>query len=416
MRPLVRVAHDFACPWCWVGWHQAKRLREEFGCDIEWLSHEMHPDDAPLPAEPVQQVPTRRPPIPSRVQLAFTAEGLEPLPAPRPEGRSHNAHEAVRFAAREGVDEALIGAIYRAWWIEGRPYNNPEELERIANGFVKDLPGMLRAVETRQFQSEIVKFDLEAYEKGTFYVPTFFINGQAYAEQPYPVIRAAMVEWLGEPHPYAGINFPEPPPDRPYVFMNMVATIDGKTISGKRDEAVMDLGSEVDHKVMRRLELAADGVLIGAGSLRATKGLWYPSELWRFVATRSSNIPNGRFFTDAPTKAGVFYSDSVPTGIPDGVHFLKLEGGWSKALARLRNDFGIKTLLVEGGSELNAEFLREDLVDEMFLTVAPKIKLGRDVPTYAGGEPLARNALLNFTLLEQHRVKDEIFLRYRRNR
>ena len=69
-----------------------------------------------------------------------------------------------------------------------------------------------------------------------------------------------------------------------------------------------------------------------------------------------------------------------------------------------------------GGSELNAQLLKADVVDELFLTVAPKIKLGRDVPTYAGGEPLPREAILDFDLLESHVLGDEVFLRYRRRR
>lgn len=415
MRPVVRIAHDFVCPWCWIALHQAERLRAEFGCDIEWLSYELHPDGLALPEyRPTYQATSHRPPIPSRLQLAMEAEGQSQLNGPRPEGRSHNAHEAVRFAAQEDAGHALIVAIYRAWWLDGRAFNDPGELERIATGIVKDQAGMNEAIRTRRFEDEIIKFDEPAYESGVFYVPTFFINDQPYAEQPYGVLRRAMVDWLGEPLPYGRLNFPDPPDSRPYVFINMVATIDGKTISGERDEAVMDLGSEVDHQVMRRLESAADAVLIGAGSLRATKGLWYPQELYRFVATRSGDLPIGRFFTDAPDKAGVFYSGAVPSGLPEGVHLLELVNGWAPSLKRLRNEFGIQRLLVEGGSELNAQLLKENLVDELFLTLSPKVKLGRETPTYAGGEPLPRHSLQNYALIEEHRVQDELFLRYRR--
>jgi riboflavin biosynthesis pyrimidine reductase len=53
-------------------------------------------------------------------------------------------------------------------------------------------------------------------------------------------------------------------------------------------------------------------------------------------------------------------------------------------------------------------------VDELFLTIAPKVRLGRDVPTYAGGEALPREAIQRFSLVEHQAVGDEIFLRYRR--
>lgn len=228
--------------------------------------------------------------------------------------------------------------------------------------------------------------------------------------------------------PYDDLRFPDPPADRPYVFINMVSTIDGKILTGERDEPVMDLGSKNDHAVMRRIESAADAVIIGAGSLRATKGLWYPQELIRVVVTASGDVPwESRFFTDAPEKAFVAtlapaHTASTPLkdrkrgGAGDamgpGVRSLPL--ALPLALRILRQDHGVRYLLCEGGSELNASLLRLDLVDELFLTLAPKVKLGRDVPTYAGGEPLKREEVQQFVLIEVHRVEDELFLRYRK--
>ena len=77
---------------------------------------------------------------------------------------------------------------------------------------------------------------------------------------------------------------------------------------------------------------------------------------------------------------------------------------------------GVERLYVLGGSDLNGQLLGADLVDELFLTVAPKVRLGDDLPTYAGGEALPRSDLLDFTLVESHVVQDEVFLRYRRRK
>ena len=206
-------------------------------------------------------------------------------------------------------------------------------------------------------------------------------------------------------------DFPEAPKSRPYTFINMVSTIDGKTVTGTRRESVPDLGSDHDHEVMRQLELAADGVLIGAGNLRATKGLWYPAELFRIVATRSGDLDYGsRFFVDAMDKAMVIAPDNVH--VPQEI--MRLPNDFPSALKRLKSDFGIERLLIEGGSDLNADLLRLDLVDELFLTLAPKVKLGRDLPTYAGGEPLPGRDVQHYGLVEHHVVGDEVFLRYRR--
>ncbi|MBI5708463.1 MAG: RibD family protein [Armatimonadetes bacterium] len=222
---------------------------------------------------------------------------------------------------------------------------------------------------------------------------------------------------------YEDLLFPAAPEDRPYVFTNMVMTLDGKTVSGSREEAVMDLGSPADHAAMRQIQAAADAVMIGAGTLRATKGIWFPTHLVRVVVTRSGQVPLGsRFFTDVPEKAIIAGGEAralerQPKSLPHGVmHFPSVDGELDlRGLLRfLRVERGVARLLVEGGSELNGELFGLGVVDELFLTLAPRVKLGRTTPTYAGGEPLPRGHLQNFELISECRVGDELFLRYRR--
>jgi 2,5-diamino-6-(ribosylamino)-4(3H)-pyrimidinone 5'-phosphate reductase len=215
---------------------------------------------------------------------------------------------------------------------------------------------------------------------------------------------------------YPDLTFPDPPADRPYVFINMVSTIDGKILTGERDEPVMDLGSKTDHATMRQLEAAADAVLIGAGSLRATPGLWYDSPLIRIVVTASGDVfnkPDGalrRFFADSPELA--FVASDKPLELPADVR--QLPGDLAALLETLRQKHKVSRLLCEGGSELNGQLLKRGLVDELFLTLAPKLKLGRSIPTIAGGEPFSREEVETWTLVSATPVDGELFLRYRR--
>ncbi len=219
---------------------------------------------------------------------------------------------------------------------------------------------------------------------------------------------------------YPHLELGPAPPERPYVYINMVATIDGKTVSGERDEPVQDLGSELDHATMRQIERHSDAVLIGAGSLRATKGLHYHPELVRIVVTESGQVDaNARFFTESPDNAYVATTKSGVPRLPTDVKAIvcgETSLDWTVLLKELRTNKGIQRLLVEGGSELNASLLRNDLVDELFLTVAPKVKLGRHTPTYAGGEPLGRDEVLDFKVASVITVGSEIFVRYKRDR
>ncbi|MEQ1934173.1 MAG: dihydrofolate reductase family protein, partial [Fimbriimonadaceae bacterium] len=167
------------------------------------------------------------------------------------------------------------------------------------------------------------------------------------------------------------------------------------------------------------IEAAADAVLIGAGSLRATPGLHYAPHLKRIVLTQSGDVfyhegKLRRFFSDAPELAFVACPDSIGLIGPIRPIIKTLPADPSDLLKSLRQDHNVKRLVIEGGSEINAIFLNANLVDELFLTLAPKIKLGRTTPTYAGGEPLARADVMGFTVVYCEQIADEVFLRYRR--
>lgn len=215
---------------------------------------------------------------------------------------------------------------------------------------------------------------------------------------------------------YADIVFPDPPENRPYAFINMVTTIDGKIVSGGIDEPVMDLGSKVDHATLRNLENAADAILIGAGTVRATPKMWFASGKRIVIVSGSASLPwENRVFTDAPELVTIITND--PENVPKEFMAIPLvDGALGPAMQELRRRMEIRHLVVEGGSQLNGAMLRENLIDELFLTLAPKIKLGNDLPNYANGPAFLRGELPEFELVQVTPVLDEVFLRYRRKK
>lgn len=190
--------------------------------------------------------------------------------------------------------------------------------------------------------------------------------------------------------------------------MNMVMTIDGKTVSGERTESVTDLGSKMDHLTMRQIETAADCVFIGAGTLRATKKIHYPDGLRRAVLTHRSDLPFESKFFEPPGLVTIFGADC-----PGFESVLTTNA--EEIIDYLHRTHNVRTLLIEGGSEVNAHFLAADAVDEIFVTIAPRIKLGRDTPTLAGGDVLPRGSLLCFKLISAQQHENELYLHYKRN-
>lgn len=215
---------------------------------------------------------------------------------------------------------------------------------------------------------------------------------------------------------YPHLSFPPAPQVRPYVFINSVTTLDGKIVSGERTEPVFDLGSKLDHHTMKVIQEAADAIIMGAGTVRSTTKMRLPEALARYCVSESGAVDPKHPFFDGYENYLVRSEAADPStlGMPE-VRAGRKSIDWPEVLRILRQEHGVERLLCEGGSEVNAALLELDLVDEVFMTLAPKIKLGKDVPTMAGGHPLPRAGLLNFSLVSCQPEGDEVFLRYRRH-
>ena len=190
---IIPVAHDYSCPWCWIGLFQAERLREEFGVTFEWLGYEIFPEGLAYVPGPKAEEPPDKPAIPTRLQLAYAAQGMDRPTATRPwPMNTHAAHEATEFAKTEGRADELVSAIYHAHYDQGANLEDVAVLEALARPILTDIDGMLQAIREKRYKDKIVGFDDEAYRTGIYNVPTFYIGSERYAEQPYIVLQRAM--------------------------------------------------------------------------------------------------------------------------------------------------------------------------------------------------------------------------------
>ena len=85
------------------------------------------------------------------------------------------------------------------------------------------------------------------------------------------------------------------------------------------------------------------------------------------------------------------------------------------ALTELRERFAVESLLCEGGPHLNSELLRAGLVDELFLSLSPKLAGGDPTDGQAPLRILAGQELdpvLELDLLGVLESDSELFLRY----
>lgn len=417
MAVTIPVVHDIICPWCYIGWIQARKLAKEFGVEFDWIPAELYPKQLAYDDSPSEPEPANKPRTPSRFAFICHADGV-PLPrvAKPPKMRSFNVSQAIEVAKTYGKGQELIDILYHEYWEKGTNVNDLETLINLAAPLFDDTLELRQVIESDHYRDKVIEFDGPAHAQGIYNVPTFFIGEKRLAEQPFTVVRDALKDFLGsqdETPLYADVEFPHLK-ERPYVFVNMVATIDGKIVTGDRNEPVWDLGSAIDHATMFRLEAKADAVMSGAGSIRATGNKWNPRTHTRIAVTRSGNLDhesnflnNGHPIVLAPGNANF--------ELPDPCELLKTgddELDWHAALKAIF-DKGVRVINCLGGSEINAQLFKEGLIDEIFITVAPKIKLGADTPTIADGVALPRDQVQNYELLSSQQIGDEVFLRYK---
>ena len=195
---------------------------------------------------------------------------------------------------------------------------------------------------------------------------------------------------------YTTMDFPEPPLHRPYLYLNMVSTVDGKIVIGDVGGSAVGVGGATDQLLFRRLQHTCDAALLGSSTLRASQVI-YPADKPRFVVTRTGDVPlDNRFFRDAPGQAFVLAPQTLAPEIAERIQAKAqlIQAGQgsvdlAEAMRILRQEHNIKVLLCEGGATLNDDLIRLGLADELFLTLTNKIKGGSHLPTVVDGQGLS---------------------------
>ena len=194
---------------------------------------------------------------------------------------------------------------------------------------------------------------------------------------------------------------------KPYVILNAAMTLDGK-IATKTGSS--EISGPEDLERVHEIRKNADGIMVGIGTVLADDPRLTVHKIpssksdnpIRVVVDNKARTPidfrilnddadtiiavgsicdenNPQSDADAVSraksisqKADVFYSSKTPVDLVEFMDYL-----YSK---------GIKTLMLEGGATLNFSMIRENLIDEVRICIAPMIAGGRDAKTFFDGE------------------------------
>ncbi len=219
---------------------------------------------------------------------------------------------------------------------------------------------------------------------------------------------------------------------KPHVTINMAMSADGKISTYRRQ--TFSLGSRNDRYLMDVLRSKTDAVVIGARTLsldgwairvrddeirqkRITRRKT-PHPLNVVVSTDLDLPARAQFFAFEETEKLIITSKKATPRrikkfekISEVVVVPRMRVRPTDVLAILA-ERKIKKVLVEGGGTLNYSFFRENLVDELYVTVTPRILGGSGAPTPVDGAGFLAESHLHLKLVSSRRRGDEVFLRY----
>ena len=218
------------------------------------------------------------------------------------------------------------------------------------------------------------------------------------------------------------------PPDRPYLGVNMVSSLDGKATLDWRTKG---LSSDVDRRLFHHLRTQADAVMVGAGTAReerygrmtkndelrqkrANEGL-VPDALAVVVSGRLALPPDLPLLNDREQRVVIATaSDAEIPGVTGDVEYARTGDDLPRLLAYLHEQHGVRSVLCEGGPTLNSFLFASGVVDELFLTLNPKVLSGAAALTIVAGRELVDPAEPDLISVAEH--DGELYTRWRFSR
>jgi riboflavin-specific deaminase-like protein len=215
------------------------------------------------------------------------------------------------------------------------------------------------------------------------------------------------------------------PAGRPYLGINMVSSLDGKATLDWRTKG---LSTEVDRRLFHHLRTQADAVMVGAGTAREERygRITKNDELRRkrqnegFVPDALAVVVSGRLdlppdlpLLNEPEQAVVIAtgSDASIPGVQGRVEYARVGDDLPRLMSYLHEQHGVRSVLCEGGPTLNSFLFAAGLVDELFLTMNPKLIGGAAALTIVAGRELVDPVELDLVSVAE--AEGELYTRWR---
>jgi 5-amino-6-(5-phosphoribosylamino)uracil reductase len=218
--------------------------------------------------------------------------------------------------------------------------------------------------------------------------------------------------------------------ERPYTLLSCCVSIDGYI--GNVASRLL-LSNDADFDRVDAVRASCDAILVGATTIRTDN----PRLLVRSEARREERTARGLpespvkvtvtrraeldaladFFKVGDTEKIVYCSSPWVSNARDrlGPVATVVDAGESVEMRTLTTDLaarGVDRLMVEGGGTVHTQFLTEDIVDELHLTVAPVFVGDSGAPRFVRDGIFPWNAARRAELVDVQKLGDVVLLRY----
>lgn len=223
--------------------------------------------------------------------------------------------------------------------------------------------------------------------------------------------------------------------ERPYVLLSCAMSVDGYIDDTSSDRLLLSNKADFDRVDSQRA--LADALLVGASTIRrdnprllvrsrasqsARQERGLPVSPVKVTITGSGNLdPQASFFTAGGTDVCklVYCASPAVRTVQDRLNAAPatsiIDAGSPLDLVTVVTDLadrGIGRLMVEGGQNINTQFLAAGLVDELQLVIAPFFVGDSAAPRFVGAAAFPSDSGRPMTLTESRQIGDVVLLRY----
>lgn len=218
---------------------------------------------------------------------------------------------------------------------------------------------------------------------------------------------------------------------KPYVILNAAMTLDGKIVTAENSS---NISGEEDLKRVHELRKSVDAIMVGIGTVLADDPRLTVHKVdanpednpVRVVVDSKCRTPIAARITNKDARtiiAGAnefrydfVVSDRYNVFSKRGVEFF-FSGDTKVDLVALMDHLaseGIKTLMLEGGATLNFAMIKEGLIDEIIICIAPKVVGGVNAKTLFDGEGFdTMDEGVNLELTDSYALGKDLILTYK---